>query len=315
MRVFLTGASGFVGGAAVPAFRAAGHEVLAMARSEASAAKVRALGATPVACSLGSVPPEALAGIDVVVHAAAYVEEWGTREQFWEANVTGTQQLLDAARAAGVGRFVHVSSEAVLFAGEDLIDVDESAPYPTRHRYLYSESKAEAERRVRAAQAPGFATLVLRPRLVWGPGDATVLPALRRMVAEGGYFWLDGGRRPTSTVHIQNVAHALTLALTRGQPGGVYFIADDCTTTIREFLSAYAAQGGVALPDRSLPGWLARGAAAAREGLWRLVGAKRPPPMTAFPVAMMSRTITVRTDRAKAELGYVPVIRREEGLA
>ena len=68
------------------------------------------------------------------------------------------------------------------------------------------------------------------------------------------------------------------------------------------------------LPDRSLPGWLARGAAAALEGLWRLVGAKTPPPMTAFPVAMMSRTITVRTDRAKAELGYVPVIRREEGL-
>ena len=117
-----------------------------------------------------------LVGAEVVVHAAAFVEEWGTREQFWQGNVEGTTRMLAAAKAGGVRRFLHVGTEAALFDGHDLRDVDESAPYPARQRYLYSETKAEAERRVLAANAAGFETLSVRPRLVWGPRDTSVLP-------------------------------------------------------------------------------------------------------------------------------------------
>src|SRR5690606_10331258 len=129
-----TGASGFVGGHLAEALSKE-HEVAAMARSEASAAKVRAYGARPVSCALGQVDREHLAGVDVVIHAAARVEDWGTRAEFWAANVDGTRQLVEAAKAAGVRRFIHIGTEAVLFAGHDLVDVDESAPYPARHRF------------------------------------------------------------------------------------------------------------------------------------------------------------------------------------
>lgn len=314
MRVFVTGGSGFVGGHLIEALVGAGHEVRALARSTASEDLVRGYGATPVRGDLGTVSAADLIEADAVVHAAAFVEEWGTRAQFWDANVLGTTRVLDAARAAGVRRFVHVGTEAALFEGRDLVDVDERAPYPQVHRYLYSETKAEAERRVLAASTGAFTTVSIRPRLVWGPRDATVLPAVLRMAREGRFAWLDGGRARTSTTHVDNLVAALILALTKGHGGSAYFVADDGTRTMRSFLEAAAAAHGVKLGKRSIPSAVARPLARVVEKAWRRLDVKRPPPMTRFAIDMLSSTVTVRTDRARAELGWRPVITVEEGM-
>jgi len=313
MRIFVTGASGFVGGHVAEAL-AKRFVVRAMARSERADAAVRALGAEPVRCDLATVRAEHLAGCDVVVHCAAFVEEWGTRAQFWEGNVEGTTRLLEAARAAGVSRFVHIGTEAALFDGSDLIDIDESRPYPATQPFLYGETKAEAERRVLAADAPGFATLSLRPRLVWGPRDATVLPAVLRAARAGSFAWIDGGARRTSTTHVDNLVAAVEAALTRGGGGRAYFVADDGVRSLREFLSALAATEGATLPARSVPGWLARAMAAVVEVTWRALGRSDAPPMTRFAASMLSAEVTVRTGRARAELGYVPVVSADAGL-
>src|SRR5690606_12896964 len=137
-----------VGGHAIEVLVAGGHELRAMARSDRSAALVEGFGATAVRCALDDVDATHLAGCDAVVHCAAFAEGWGTRAQFVEGNVEGTRRMLAAARAAGVRRFIHIGTEAVLFDGHDLIDVDEQHPYPVRQRFLYSETKAEAERLV-----------------------------------------------------------------------------------------------------------------------------------------------------------------------
>ncbi|WP_438042711.1 NAD-dependent epimerase/dehydratase family protein [Sorangium sp. So ce128] len=315
MKVFVTGGSGFIGGHLIEGLVRAGHEVSALARSPRSADVVRRYGAAPVSADLGTLNGEDLAGAEAAVHCAAYVEEWGTRAQFWEGNVEGTARVLDAARAAGVRRFVHVGTEAALFDGHDLIDIDETHPYPERQRFLYSETKAEAERRVLAANEPGGMTTVsIRPRLVWGPRDATVLPIVLRMAREGSFAWLDGGGARTSTTHVANLVHALLLALERGQGGRAYFVADDGTRTFRDFLTALARTQGVVLPGRSVPSAVALPLAALIEGAWRLIGVRRAPPMTRFAVAMMSHSVTVKTARARAELGYAPIIGVEEGL-
>lgn len=311
MRVFVTGGSGFVGGHLIERLVRDGHEVLAMARSERSARAVKQLGATPVQAELGALRPEHLAGAEAVIHCAAYVEEHGTREQYWEANVEGTRNALEAARAAGVRRFVHVGTEAALFDGGDLISIDESHPYPARHRFLYPETKAEAERLV-LAQSGAMAAISIRPRFVWGPRDTSVLPAVVRMAKEGSFAWIDGGQQRTSTCHVLNLVEALTLALERGQSGRAYFVTDGEDRTVRETLTGLTRAVGVRLPERSLPGWLLRPAAALIERLAGLLGKK--PPMTRFAVAMMSATVTVRDDRARAELGYRPVISVAEGL-
>jgi nucleoside-diphosphate-sugar epimerase len=311
--LFITGASGFVGGAIVRAL--AGRFTLrALSRSEGSDAAIRAAGATPVRGELGSVAPEAIAGSEAVIHCAAFVKQWGTREKFWSANVEGTRQLLQAARQAGVKRFIHIGTEAALFHGQHMRDIDERYPYPAHTPFLYSETKAAAEKLVLAANAPGFVTLSIRPRFVWGPGDQTILPVLEAMVRSGRFVWVDHGRAQTSTTHIANLVRGVELALERGAGGNAYFVIDDGITQMHEFLTALLATRKLTPQEKSIPGWLARTLAAVTETTWRALGKTSDPPLTRLAASMMSRDCTIRGDKAQRELGYVPAISRSEGL-
>ena len=314
MQIFITGASGFIGGAIAKTLSTT-HNVRAMSRPERSDEHLRALGAMPVRSELGAVKPEHLAGCEVVIHCAAFVKQWGTREQFWRTNVDGTAQLLQAARRVGVTRFIHVGTEAALFHGQDMREIDETYPYLTRTPFLYPETKAAAEKLVLAANAPGFETLSLRPRFVWGPGDQTILPVVKKMVKAGMFMWIDQGRVRTSTTHIANFVHAVTLALSHGSGGQAYFITDDSTTTVREFLTALLKTQGLTPSNASIPGSLARGLAAILESVWNLLRLKSEPPLTRFAAAMASSECTIRIDKARAELHYAPVITRDQGLA
>lgn len=313
MRVFVTGASGFIGGA-IARELARDHTLLAMSRRAASDASIKELGAEPVRCDLATLEPDGLPVCDAVVHSAAWVEPWGQREDYWRANVEGTDRVLTAAKRAGARRFLHISTEAVLWRGQHLRDVDETHPYPEKTPYLYAETKALAERRVLAANAPDFETIALRPRFVWGPGDRTLVPEVKKMVERGAFVWLDGGRARTSTTHVANLVHAVKLALERGRGGEIYFVTDGEVNDFKSFLTRLLAAEGVTLPDRSLPGWLARPAAAAVEGLWRGLGLKGQPPLVRHAVDLMCCDCVLRDDKARAELGYAPLMSVDRGL-
>lgn len=316
MNIFITGASGFVGGAAARKLSAAGHKVSAMSRSEKSDAIIRANSATPVRCDLDHVDAEDLAGIDAVIHSAAFVEAWGPEDAWYKANVLGTQAMLDASRSAGVKRFIHIGTEAAIVRGQDVRDADESYPLAPDSPYPYCSTKAQAEMRVRAANVPDvFETVVLRPRFIWGPGDTTLLPTIEKMASSGGWRWIDGGRALTSTTHIDNLIHAIESALTKGQGGEAYFILDDGNVPIRTMIEGMAASKRLNLGDKQLPGWLAAGVGAVAETIWRLFDLKGEPPLTAHAAMVMRRDCTLVGDKAKAELEYAPVISREAGLA
>ncbi|EQA37315.1 3-beta hydroxysteroid dehydrogenase/isomerase family protein [Leptospira inadai serovar Lyme str. 10] len=314
MRLLITGASGFVGGAIAKRLKE-NHSILALSRSAESDAILKKAGIEVFRGNLGAIPTEALRGIDIVIHCAAFVGPWGNRKDFWEANVDGTSQLLDAARAVGVKRFIHMGTEAALFHGQDMIQIDETYPYPKVTPYLYSETKAEAERRVLAANAKEFKTLVLRPRLVWGPGDTSVLPVLKKMVSEGKFLWIDGGKAKTSTTYIQNLVDATELALTRGNGGEAYFITDNEDQTFRSFLTAMMKTQGIDLPKGSVPSFLARSLAFIVEGIWNLFGIKSEPPLLRFATDIMAKECTIKIDKAQKDLGYNPKIKVLEGLA
>lgn len=314
MHIFITGASGFVGGAAARDLVAKGHKVSAMSRSEASDAKITALGARPVRSDLESIAPEHLKGVDAVIHAAAFVEAWGPKDAWYKSNVLGTQAVLDAARGAGVKRFIHIGTEAAIVHGQHIHRADESYPLAPNSPYPYCSTKAQAEMRVREANAPGFTTIVLRPRFIWGPGDTTLLPVIEAMAKAGKWTWIDGGKAVTSTTHIDNLVHAIDLALTKGEGGKAYFILDDGEVSMREIISGMAASKGLTLPDKSIPGWLADTVGAVSEGVWRLFGLKGEPPLTRHAAMVMSRDCTLNGDKARAGLGYAPVITRAEGL-
>lgn len=316
MRIFITGGSGFVGGAAIAALSMA-HDIGALSRSEKSDADIKAKGGAPVRGDLETVSADMVRGAGAVVHCAAFVEEWGPYETYHAVNVTGTERLLAAAKAAGVRRFIHIGTEAALFHGQAMADIDETYPLAPHSPFPYSRTKALAEMAVAKANDPanGFETIILRPRLIWGEGDKTILPVVKAMADAGKFMWIDEGRAMTSTTHIDNLVVAIELALTKGRPGEAYFVVDGPPARFREFLTRYLATVGVALPEKSLPGALVRFIANVTEPLFRLAGSKAPPPVTRFAAHIMSRDCTIRDDKARADLGYRPVITLEEGLA
>ena len=316
MKIFITGASGFVGGAATRRLVEAGHDVYAMSRSAKSDAVINALGGEPVRCDLESVGAANLHGCEVVIHAAAFVEAWGDVDAWERANVGGTRNMLKAAREAGVKRFIHIGTEAALVHGQDLHQVDESYPLAFDSPYPYCWTKARAEQAVREANdvAGGFVTLVLRPRFIWGPGDATLLPIILQMAKSGRWSWIDQGKALTSTTYIGNLVQAIELALTAGKPGEAYFILDAGDRSLHDIISAMAAAAGVALGEKSIPGWLAAAVGASCEWLWRTFALKGEPPLTRHAAMVMRRECTLVGAKAEAELGYVPAVSVEEGL-
>ncbi len=314
MKIFITGASGFVGGAATRRLVAEGHTVRAMSRSEKSDAAIRAMGAEPVRCSLDAVAAEQLAGCEVVIHAAAYVEAWGEPDAWDRINVGGTKLMLAAAKAAKVSRFIHIGTEAALVHGQDLNDIDESYPLAFESPYPYCRTKALAEQAVREANEPGFATIVLRPRFIWGPGDQTLLPTIQEMAQTGGWSWINHGKAKTSTIYIDNLVDAIVLTLTKGVPGEAYFILDEGQRTMHEMISGMARTVGVTLPERSVPGWVAECSGRLLEGIWRTFPLKGEPPLTRHAAMVMARDCVLRGDKARRELDYTPAVSVEEGL-
>jgi nucleoside-diphosphate-sugar epimerase len=312
---FVTGGSGFIGGRLIRRLVSEGWTVRALARTDAAAGKVRADGAEPVVGDLAE--PAAMRdgaqGCEYAFHAAAKLGEWGKRQEFERTNVRGTENALHACRAAGVRRFVHVGTEAALLAGKPLVQVDERAPLRFDSKALYSATKARAEAAVLAA-GDGMEAVVVRPRLVWGRGDTTILPGLVEAVRARRFAWIGGGRHRTSTTHVDNVVEGLLLAARRGAPGGVYFVTDRPPVVFREFITRMLAARGVQAPSRSIPRPLAAAVAAASEGAWSLLPLPGQPPLTRMVYWLSALETAIDISRARAELGYRPVRSIDDGL-
>jgi nucleoside-diphosphate-sugar epimerase len=315
--VFVTGGSGFIGGRLIERLAREENDVRALARSESAARRVAALGADAVRGDLQDreALAEGAANAQIVFHLAAHLGEWGPRDDFERGNVEGTRNMLEVCEQAGVRRFVHCGTEAALMAGEPLVQVDETAPLRPDSRAAYPATKAKAEQLVRDASAPGFETVVLRPRFVWGRGDTTLLPEMVATVEAGKWAWVGGGRNVTETTHVDNVVEGLVLAATRGQPGEAYFVTDGEPVVFREFVTEMLRTQGVEPPDRSLPAWTAAPLARVAETAWKLLPLSGDPPMTTLRSWLLTQECTIDISKARRDLGYKPIVTHAQGLA
>ena len=313
---FVTGGSGFIGQALIRRLSGEGRHVRALARSDGAATKVSEAGAEPVGGDLGDLDAmrTGAAGCAVAFHAAARLGSWGPWEEFEQINVKGTRNALEACRAAGVRRFVHVGTEAAIIAGHALEDADETLPLRPDSKAYYCASKAMAEQVVLDANRHGIDTVVVRPRFVWGPGDTTLLPQVVELVEAGKFAWIGGGSQRTSVTHVDNVVEGLLLGAERGSPGQAYFVTDGEPVVFRDFMEELLETQGVEAPGRELPLPLAKGAAAACETLWRILRLKGEPPVTRAAIWLSALEVTIDISKARAELGYEPRVSTREGL-
>lgn len=284
MRIAVTGARGFVGGAVCRAAAERGWTVHALGRAE-----------WDLCTGVWRDAPR----VDAVVHAAAAVGDWGAPAPVWRANLGGTRNV--AASFPGA-RLVHISTASVYDPFRPTVLAREPEAPVRRYLTPYAASKAAAERALR--DRPD--TVVLRPHAVYGPGDRTLLPRVLGAV-RGGSLWLPGdGTALQSLTHIRNLTAAALLACDRAAAPGTYNIADAGAVPVGEALRELLAARGVRVRLRTLPAGAVSAAAAAAETLWRLGRRPRPPRITRYAISHLAVERTLALDAARRGLGFCP---------
>jgi nucleoside-diphosphate-sugar epimerase len=320
LRALVTGGGGFLGGAIVRRLVERGDAVRSLARGDYPA--LREIGVETVRGDLvdADCVRRAVEGCDVVFHVAAKAGVWGPFKEYYRANVTGTRHVIDACRAAGVGRLVYTSSPSVVFDGRDVEGADESAPYPTRFEAPYPATKAEAERHVLSAAGPELATVALRPHLIWGPTDNHLVPRILARARAGRLRRIGRANKRIDATYVDNAADAHLLAadhLFPGSPisGRAYFIAQGEPIPLWDLVNKILQAGGLPPVKRSVPLPLARAAATLFEAAYRAAGSSTEPPLTRFVVRELAAAHWFNLDAARRDLGYNPRVSTDEGLA
>ena len=313
-RDLVTGATGMLGSHIAERLRARGRLVRALVRPTSDTRFLETLGveivrgdlADPVACA------RAVQRIEVVYHAAAKVGDWGTWREFQVGCLDATENLGRAAAAAGVQRFLHVSSTSAYgHPAEGGPPVDESAPLGQnlwRPWDYYTLSKVECERILwRLAEREGLRLTIIRPSWLYGERDRTTTPRLMARLREGRVPLIGPGDNPLSAIYAGAVADAALLAANDATSAGeAYNVTNQGPITQKEFMNLFAAACGATPPRRrvSYPGLFA--ASFLFEAAGRLTRRRRPPLITRYATWLMGRNLAYGTEKAQTRLGWVP---------
>lgn len=298
MRIAVTGASGFVGGVIAQSLAVAGHTVYAFGqrRSYQLARPLPSYTQWNLLSELGSKP-----AVDAVVHCAAKLGDWGADEVYFRVNVKGTQTVLDTFSDAG--KFIHVSSASVYSNNQPGHSLSEDASVGIELHTAYARSKAAAEKMLLAS---GREVIILRPHIVYGPGDTTLMPRVLAARRFGCLAVPGNGRNPVSITHIHNFVHAIQCVIDSNLTSGVFNIADPETPSIGEFLRTLLDMNGTPTRLLFIPRSLAWQAAITSEKLWRLLRRQTAPRLTRYLVSQVADGHTLNLSRACTLLSYQP---------
>ena len=320
MKALVTGGGGFLGLYIVEQLLLEGFQVRSFSRS--SYASLSQLGIEHLSGDLRD--PDAVdracAGVSTVFHTAAVPGIWGSKQQFFDTNVTGTQNVITACRRHGVAKLIYTSSPSVVFDGCSHLNADESLRYPQRWMAHYPASKAAAEQQVLSASSQRLATCALRPHLIWGPRDTQLVPRLIQRAESGRLRQIGNGTNLVSTAYVENVAAAHLQAarvLTPDSPvtGQAYFINESEPVSCWEWINTLLTRAGLPPVEKSIPAPIAYAAGATLEVLYALLRLRGEPPMTRFLAAQLSASHSYDISKARRDFDFQPIVTVEEGLA
>ncbi len=316
-KVVVTGGGGFLGKAIVKKLLAKKRKVTSFSRQHYS--DLEALGVDQIQGDLADAEKvtKAFEDTDAVFHVAAKAGIWGKFQAFYNANVIGTENVINACLKNNVSQLIYTSSPSVVFDDKDMENADESVPYPDTYLAPYPETKAMAEKRVIKAAGQGLPAIILRPHLIWGPEDTHLVPGI---VSRAGRLKQVGPSDDlVDTSYVDNAAdaHILAsekLALDPSLSGRIYFISQDDPVSKWEMANAFLEAAGLPPIKGKVSAKTAFLAGTLFEWVYKTFGIKKEPPMTRFAAKELATSHWFNISRAKTELGYRPQVSTREGL-
>ncbi|MGD0382192.1 MAG: NAD-dependent epimerase/dehydratase family protein [Thermoguttaceae bacterium] len=316
----VTGAGGFLGRYIVERLLSRGDRVKALGRKQYPDLQARGVEIVCADLCDRDLVVDACRSVDMVFHVAGIAGLGGRWKDFYRINTQGTRWVIEGCRRHKVGRLVYTSSPSVIFDGNDQCGVDESVSYPRRWLCHYAHSKALAEQEVLSANGgDGLLTCVLRPHLMWGPRDRSLIPRVMDRARCGRLIRVGDGTNRIDITYVENAADAHIQAADVLKPGSAaagkaYFISQGEPVNCWDWINKQLAFAGLHPVRRSVSFATAWKLGACFEAIYRVFGLQGDPPMTRFLAAQMARSHYFSIARAKADFGYSPAVSTAEGM-
>ena len=320
MKALVTGGGGYLGRHIVEQLLARGDEATVFARSNYP--EMEKIGAKLFRGDVqdNEAVAEACRGMDAVFHVAARATAWGPWQSFYQTNVVGTENIIDACRRHGVSKLVYTSTPSVIANGKPRPGVNESHPYPDRFDNYYPQTKAMAEQLVAKANGPALSTVSLRPRAIFGPRDTQLLAQVVARAKAGRLIQIGEGTNKSDVTYIDDAARAHLLAadaLEPGSPvaGSVYFINQGEPVKVWSFINDLVTQLGYPPIKRRISLPVARSVAHVIQWVYRTLRLKGEPLLVPFVVNELALDFYADISKARRDFGYEPQISVAEGLS
>ena len=319
MKALVTGGGGFLGRYIVEQLLDQGHEVRVLCRGYYP--ELIEIGAELFRADLqnSDTVMQACKSIDIVYHVAAKAGFWGKWDDYYAANVIGTQNIIDACLKNGIKKLVFTSSPSVIFNNSAQENVNESIPYPKKYENFYSHTKAIAEQLILAANSEKLATCSLRPHLIFGPRDNHLFPRVLDKAKERKLPQIGKGENLVDLTYVEDAARAHLLAGEKLEIGSkiagkAYFISQDEPVKVWDFINDLLSSLNIPSVKIKIPLWLARIAGGLMEIVFKIFSLNGEPPFTRFLASELAMSHYYDISNAKNDFGYFPNYSMEQAL-
>jgi 2-alkyl-3-oxoalkanoate reductase len=311
MKILVTGASGFIGGRFARFALEQGLQVRISARRAQAVEHLVARGAEFIQGDLADADlvQRLCQGVDAVVHCAGAVGVWGRYQDFYQANVTVTENIVEGCLKQQVRRLLHLSSPSIYFDGQAHVGIKEEQ-VPKRFSDHYGATKYLAEQKVFAGVEFGLEVLAFRPRFVTGAGDTSIFPRLINMQRKGRLSIIGNGLNKVDFTSMQNLNDALFSGLLAAEPalGKVYNISNGAPVPLWDAVNYVLRQLDLPPVTRHVPYAVAYAAATLNETVCKLLPGRPEPSLFRLGVAVMAKDFSLDINRARQYLDYDPQV-------
>lgn len=319
-RVLVTGGGGFLGKAIIKRLLGYTPNIRSLGRNRYP--ELDALGVEQIQGDISdlAIVKRACQERDYVFHVAAKTGIWGVYQDFYETNVTGTHNVVKACQHHDISFLIYTSSPSVVYHDDaDIMGVDESAPYPEHYQTYYQETKALAEQFVVQASDNSLNTIILRPHLIWGPGDTQFVPRIIQRAKANALRQVGDGKNRIDTTFIDNAAQSHVLAAeklseNRHLSGNIYFISQGEPIYLWDMVNHILTAASQKPVTKTIPKNVAYVIGYIMEMVYKGLGIRSEPRMTRFLANELARHHWFDISAARKDLGYVPDVCMADGL-